>query len=69
MLKRIFVVTLCVTGVAFGQTGSSNGGRTAASELTIVAGANTLAEANAQPFTETEQREYRLLATELVFSL
>jgi len=64
MLKWIFVVTLCVTGVAFGQAGSSNGGRTAAIEITTVAGANTAAEATTQPFIESnEKREYRLLGT------
>ena len=63
MLKRIFVVTLCLTGGALGQTGSSNGGR-AIVATPGVSGTRASAEANAQPFLQTtERREFRLLAT------
>lgn len=64
MLKRIFVVTLCLTGVAFGQTRSSNGGRASIIAKPSVSGTNASAEGNAEPFLQTsEKREFRLLAT------
>jgi hypothetical protein len=64
MLIRIFAVALCLTGVALGQTGSSNGGRANIIAPPSVSGRNASAEANAQPFLQTsEKREFRLLAT------
>jgi hypothetical protein len=64
MFKRIFVVTLCLTGVALGQTGSSNGGRANIIATESMSGTNASAEANSQPsFQAAEKREFRLLAT------
>lgn len=64
MLKRIFVVTLCLTGVALGQTASSNGRRANIIAMENASGTNASAEANAARSLQTsEKREFRLLAT------
>ena len=64
MFKRIFVVTLFLTGVALGQTGSTNGGRGNIIATERVSGTIASAEANSQPsFQAAEKREFRLLAT------
>jgi len=64
MFNRIFVVTLCLTSVALGQTSSSNGGRANIIVMTSVSGTNASAEANSQAsFRAAEKREFRLLAT------
>lgn len=64
MFKRIFVVTLCLTGVALGQTGSSNAGRANIIATTSASGGNASTEVHGEPFLQTtEKREFRLLAT------
>jgi len=69
MLVRIIVVALCLTGVAFGQAGSSSGRRAEGKRVDVVAttrpvSASSTAGAEAQPSARAgDQREFRLLAT------
>lgn len=64
MLGRIIVVTLCLTGVAFGQAGSSSGRRADVIATTKPHSASPAAAAGAQPTAPAaDKREFRLLAT------
>jgi hypothetical protein len=64
MFRRIIVVALCLTGVAFGQAGSSGGRRADVIATTRSHSASPAAAADAQPSAQvTDKREFRLLAT------
>ncbi len=69
MLIRIIVVALCLSGVAFGQAGSSSGRGPEAERADIIAttslvSATPTAGTDAQPSARAgDQREFRLLAT------
>ena len=64
MFRRIIVVTLCLTGVAFGQAGSSSGKRADVIARTGSHSASAAAAVDAQPSEPAaDKREFRLLAT------
>lgn len=64
MVRRIMVVALCLSGIAFGQAGPSNGRRADVSATAGVAVANGAAESRTQPSVHAaDKREFRLLAT------
>lgn len=69
MLVRIIVVAMCLTGIAFGQSGSSSDRRPRAERAGVIAAAllasiDPTAAAAARPSADpSDQREFRLLAT------
>jgi hypothetical protein len=64
MIKRIFVVTLCLSGVALGQTDSSASRGADVIATTRALAANAATQGDAQPDARAaDKREFRLLAT------